>query len=104
MSNNQNTTENASGSSPPKNNKLIIESVCNNGARFRPSDWAERLSSSMANFGPDKKLRYTSAVHPGIVNDCKCLIVETTLVEQHPASFNSIIDFARTNNLRMYEI
>ena len=86
------------------NSKLIIESVCEDGSKFRPSDWIGRLSASLANFGPDKKLRYASSLHPGIVDDKKCLIVETTLSDLHPASFNNIIDFARTNKLRMYEL
>ncbi|WP_455205974.1 DUF3579 domain-containing protein, partial [Kaarinaea lacus] len=36
---------------------LIIEGVRENGSKFRPSDWPERISSSMAGFGSDNRLR-----------------------------------------------
>jgi hypothetical protein len=89
---------------PDSQSRLVIESVRENGSKFRPSDWAERLSATTAQFGPDKKLRYASGVYPGVLNNCKCLIVVTTFIVQHPASFKHIIEFARTNNLRMYTI
>ena len=88
----------------PQTGRLVIESIRENGSCFRPSDWAERLSASMASFGPDKKLRYPDYVYPGIVNNCKCLVIDTNLIEQYPASYHRIMDFARTNQLRMYNI
>ena len=88
----------------PRTNRLVIESIRENGSRFRPSDWAERLSASMATFGPDKKLRYPDYVYPGIINNCKCLVVDTDLIQQHPSSYHRIMDFVRANRLRMYQI
>ncbi|MCW9025526.1 MAG: DUF3579 domain-containing protein [Gammaproteobacteria bacterium] len=89
---------------PDTQARLIIESIRENGSKFRPSDWAERLSASTAQFGPDKKLRYASGVYPGMINNCKCLIVETASIDQQSMAYQRIIEFARTNNLRMYTI
>ena len=45
----------------------VIRSVREDGNRFRPSDWIERISASVAQFGPDRRLRYASSVHPQVI-------------------------------------
>jgi len=46
---------------------LIIEGVRDDGSRLRPGDWVERISSMVAEFGPDHRLHYSAHVHPAIV-------------------------------------
>lgn len=83
--------------------KLVIESVSTDGRKFRPSDWIERISTSLAVFGPDHRLQYSKAVQPGIINGEKCLVVDKALHEKDPAAYDYILNFANANSLRVYE-
>jgi hypothetical protein len=78
----------------------VIRSVREDGQRFRPSDWIERISASMAQFGPDRRLRYASSVYPRVIDGEKCLVVTGTLAEQRPALYEHILEFARSNQLQ----
>lgn len=83
--------------------KLVIESVNEDGRQFRPSDWIERISTSLASFGPDHRLQYSKIAHPSIINGEKCLVVDKALHEQNPAAYDYILNFAKTNRLRVHE-
>jgi len=78
---------------------LVIRSRNEDGQRFRPSDWIERLSAALANFGPDRRLRYASTVYPRVIDGEKCLVVNGVLAEQQPELYAHILDFARSNRL-----
>lgn len=80
---------------------LIIEGVRENGIKFRPSDWPERLSSKFGVFGRDHRLHYDPAVYPRVLNGQKVLAVALSLQWQNPARFKEVIKFARDNNLRI---
>jgi hypothetical protein len=47
---------------------LVISSIQESGKKFRPSDWPERLASTLASFLVDHRLRYSPAVQPCILN------------------------------------
>lgn len=83
--------------------RLIIEGIREDNKKFRPSDWAERISATLASFGSDHKLRYSEFVHPCIINGDQCLIVNRKLSETCPEAFNFILHFARQNKLRIQE-
>lgn len=82
---------------------VVIHSTREDGERFRPSDWVDRISSSVASFGPDRRLRYASAVHPKVINGERCLVVNANLAESRPGVYQYILDFARSNRLKMDE-
>ncbi len=82
--------------------KLVIESIREDGKKFRPSDWIERISANMGTFGPDHRLHYAESVKPGVVNGEKCLIVDPSLEADNPAAFQYIMNFAHTNALRSH--
>ncbi|HFD39747.1 MAG TPA: DUF3579 domain-containing protein [Anaerolineae bacterium] len=83
--------------------QLVIEGVREDGSRFRPSDWIERISTTLASFGPDHRLRYAPGVQPRVINGAKCLVVDYTLREQDPSAFEYILAFAKANRLRMHD-
>ncbi len=85
------------------NRKLVVESVIEDGRRFRPSDWIERISTTLASFGPDHRLHYSESVRPRIVNGQKCLVVDQSLQETNPAAYDYILQFIRSNRLRSHE-
>ncbi|MEJ2508297.1 MAG: DUF3579 domain-containing protein [Gammaproteobacteria bacterium] len=83
--------------------RLVIEGIRDDGARFRPSDWSERIAATLARFGPDHRLHYSDAVHPCVIGGTKCLVVERGLRLDDPAAFEFIMEFARANELRVLE-
>ena len=78
----------------------VIEGVTEDGRKFRPSDWVDRLSASLASFGRDHRLKY-GPVRPCFLNGQKCLLVEQGLEEKDPAAYEFVRGFARSNGLRM---
>jgi len=81
--------------------RLLIEGHTEDDKKFRPSDWAERISATLANFGADHRLRYSAHVQPCLIQGEQCLIVARDLETAHPEVFGFIIDFARSNHLRI---
>jgi hypothetical protein len=86
-----------------KQSRLVVESVNEDGRRFRPSDWIERISTTLASFGPDHRLHYAESVRPRIVNGEKCLVVDQSLQDSNPAAYDYILQFVRSNRLRVHE-
>ncbi len=81
----------------------IIESVKTDGNRFRPSDWIERISATLARFGADHRLCYDTEVQPCMIEGQKCLLVGKGLAERKPELLAYILKFARDNQLRIQE-
>ncbi len=80
---------------------LVIIGIQENGKKFRPSDWAERLSSTLASFQPDNRLRYSQGVQPCMIEGEYCLVVAPWLKTANPAAYDFVMGFARTNQLRI---
>lgn len=81
----------------------VIEGVMEDGRKFRPSDWVDRLSATLASFGPDHRLRY-GAVRPCFIKGQKCLMVQKTLETEDPAAFEYVNSFVRSNGLRVSDM
>jgi len=81
--------------------RLIIEGYQEDGRKFRPSDWIERISGMLARYGPDHRLRYARNVRPCIINGEKCLVLERGLKTNDPESYAFIMEFARSNRLKV---
>ena len=79
---------------------IIIESIKNDGSKFRPSDWIERLSDNTGTFESDRRLHYAKECKPGFINGEKCLIVENSLKTSNQAAFDYIMNFVKSNDLR----
>ncbi len=86
-----------------KYNTLIIEGVREDGSKFRPSDWAERLSTTLAQFGSDHRLLYAKGVQPVMRNGVKCLVINTDLEVNNPSAYRYIIEFSDANHLRTHQ-
>ncbi len=90
-------------SDPLHSQRLIIDDQGEGRKKFRPSDWVERISASLASFGADQRLRYSEHVHPCIIQGQKCLVVSRRLKETHPGFYDFIMEFATSNHLRIQE-
>ena len=80
---------------------MVIEGVRKDGSKLRPGDWIERISSMLAEFGPDQRLHYSPWVHPCVIQGEKCLVIERDLREKDPAAYEHIMNFAEQNGLRI---
>lgn len=83
--------------------RWIIESVKTDGNRFRPSDWIERISATLATFGRDHRLRYDKEVQPCVIQGQPCLVVGKGLSARNPELLAYIMKFAGDNQLRIQE-
>lgn len=79
----------------------VIDGTMEDGRKFRPSDWVERLSTALASFGPDHRLRYARGVRPCFIAGKKCLVIEKNLETDNPAALEYVRGFARTNGLKI---
>lgn len=85
----------------PKNKKIVIEGVTSQGKAFRPSDWAERMSGSMATF-KNSRILYSPLLQPSVNHEgYKCVVLDPKLKESSPEVYQSILDFAKDNNLKI---
>ncbi len=83
--------------------KWVIRGVTAEGKKLRPSDWIERISSTLASFGTDHRLQYSNAVAPCMINGEKCLVVARNLNEINPDAYDFVMGFAKSNQLCIIE-
>ncbi len=84
-----------------KPKKIVIEGVTGEGKKFRPSDWAERMSGKLATFS-NHRIRYSPMLQPSMNKDgLKCVLLDTSLKESNPELYQSIMEFAETNDLKI---
>jgi hypothetical protein len=79
--------------------EIIIEGLTKAGKPFRPSDWVDRMCSSYATFGSDRKLRYSPYLKPRVIDGVRCLVVDLKLKEVNPEGYAQLKHFAEENQL-----
>ena len=84
--------------------KIIIEGITENGRKFRPSDWAERMSGALSTFGRDQRIQYSPLLQPMTVNGIKCVSVDPQLKDSFPEMFAYIMRWVDTNRQKVIEI
>ncbi len=82
--------------------RYIIKGLTENGNKFRPSDWAERMCGNLCSFR-NRRMIYSPLLRPAVIDGVKCVIVDSELSTKHPNLFNQIIDFARKNHLQLLD-
>jgi len=80
--------------------KIIIEGITPDGHSFRPADWAERMCGSLSTFR-DRRMAYSPLLKPMTLNGIKCVIVDSTLEQEHPAVYAYALEFAKENQLKI---
>jgi hypothetical protein len=85
----------------PLSNTFIIVGLTQDGKKFRPSDWAERLCGIMSAFGADHRMSYSPYVRPGLHLGEKCVYVAARLYEVEPMAYNFLASFAKDNQLQV---
>jgi hypothetical protein len=83
--------------------KIVIEGITTGGKKFRPSDWAERMSGALSTFGKDHRIQYSPLLQPLTVNGVKCVAIDPSMRDTHPEMFNYIMHWAGANQLKVIE-
>jgi hypothetical protein len=88
--------------------EYFIQGITTSGKKFRPSDWSERLAGVMSMFGPGVKgpnryLQYSVYVRPTMLDDLKCVILDSRLRDIEPMAFDFVMNFAKDNDLVVTE-
>lgn len=81
---------------------LIVSGTQEDGRKLRPGDWVERISASLATLDERHRLHYSASVQPCIVDGEKCLAVARCLEQANPSAYGFVMEFARSNNLRVF--
>ena len=82
---------------------IIIEGITHDGKPFRPSDWVDRMCSTFATFGENRKLRYSPYLRPEMVNGVRCLAVDMHLKTINPEGFEQLMHFVDENQLSVLD-
>ncbi len=86
-----------------KSVEFIIEGITHDGKPFRPSDWVDRMCSTFATFGENRKLRYSPYLRPEMVNGVRCLAVDMHLKNINPEGFEQLMHFVDENQLSVLD-
>lgn len=87
--------------SPFNAESFVIVGLTQEGKRFRPSDWAERLCGIMSAFGAERRMTYSPFVRPGSHNGEKSVLVDARLHDVEPMAYTFMVNFAKDNELQV---
>ena len=79
----------------------FIFGITQNGNKFRPSDWVERIAAVFASFDASQRLRYDPMVMPVRYDGMPCLFVDGDFAANNPAGCKFITEFVRSNQLQI---
>jgi len=82
---------------------LIIQGITEDGRKFRPSDWAERMSGMLSSFGDDHRIHYSPQLRPISLDGIKSIAIDTDLSNSQPQIYKQIMEFAKRNMLRIVD-
>jgi len=81
--------------------KIVIKGVTQEGAKFRPSDWATRLTNAVSKPGRGGRLIYNPKVKMALIDGINCVVIDPSLESEEPMLYAFLINFATTNNLQV---
>ncbi len=81
------------------NEMIIIKGMTEDGRKFRPSDWAERMCGALCTFGRDHRINYSPMLHPTTIDGIKCIIIDSQVQDNNPEMYSYIMGFAKNNKL-----
>ena len=84
--------------------KIVIEGTTHNGRKFRPNDWAERMSGALSTFGRDHRIQYSPMMQPMTLNGVKCISIDPGMKESYPEMFAYIMQWVDANHLKIIEV
>lgn len=80
--------------------KILIQGITESGEKFRPSDWAERMSGSLCTF-KNRRITYSPLLQPTVKDGMSCVLLDPELKDSNPTLYESIMEFVEENQLRV---
>ena len=80
--------------------RIVIKGMTEEGKKFRPSNWAERMSGNLSTF-KNHRIRYSPLLRPIIKDGYQCILLDARLKESNPALYQNILDFAQRHKLNI---
>lgn len=86
---------------------IIIMGITEDGKKFRPSDWADRLCGVLNQFIPasnreiNAHLRYSHFVCTALLDGVKSVVIAGELDQVAPLAYQFGVDFAKNNKLQL---
>ena len=81
--------------------KIVIKGVTQEGGKFRPSDWATRLTNAVSKPGRGGRLIYNPKVKMAMIEGINCVVIDPSLESEEPMLYAFLINFATSNNLQI---
>ena len=79
-----------------RGNDTTLVGITNDGKKFRPSDWADRLCGVMSAFGADNRMTYSPYVRPGCtLKGDKTVMIDARLHDVEPPQHAAGIEAAQ---------
>lgn len=85
----------------PASKKVIIKGLTEDGGKFRPSDWAERLCGAVASYGPGRRIIFHPHVKLASIDGVKSVVISAELEELDEMLFDFLLEFGRENKLQI---
>ncbi len=67
--------------------------------KFRPSDWAQRLTVAVSTVGPKKKIVSHPRVHMAVKGGLPAVVIDPILEQENKMMFDFLINFGKVNSL-----
>ena len=81
--------------------KVLIKGLTKDGKKFRPSDWAERLTGAVATFGRGRRIIFHPNVRMVTMEGVSCVEIDAELEHSDPMLFGFLMKFGEGNNLQI---
>ena len=82
-------------------NKIVIKGITANGQKFRPSDWAQRLTGAISSLGPGRRIIPHPMVSVSLIDGIPCVILDQALEKLEPMLYSFLTKFADSNRLQI---
>jgi hypothetical protein len=82
-------------------NKVIIKGLTLEGNRFRPSDWAQRLTNAVATVGPNNRIIYHPNVTLAVIEGVSAVLIDQSMAHSDPRLYHFLMKFADSNALQV---
>lgn len=82
---------------------LIIKGMTRDGRKFRPSDWAQRLTTAVGSQTRGRRIRFHPRVRMASIEGVNAVVVDVSLKDEDPLLFEFLVNFAKGNNLQIEE-
>lgn len=85
--------------SGPKGGFILIKGETTGGKKFRPSDWCDRLHSTLRALDPEEYEECVQYVHLVSSDGGRGILIDRTLQEINPMLFKFFMNFVKNNDL-----